>query len=203
MSDGKRQPVPIWVWAILISILLLIGLPILGFVAGLGSVGPREDRAVGRWRSLGSPPKTPTAFVVADHLYVYVRGQDGSLLECDRTGPTVDNACWRKAEQPRESGAYVEHGVAYEGKRPPPPGRVKQALDVVIRRYAEQVTYARYVLLEDGSVWVWEYTADANTSLALLFGGPICGLALAVVLVLGLWLVVGVRALVRRRKAKE
>jgi hypothetical protein len=57
--------------------------------------------------------------------------------------------------------------------------------------------------LEDGSVWVWEYTADANTSLALLFGGPICGLALAVVLVLGLWLAVGVRALVRRRKAKE
>jgi hypothetical protein len=203
MSDGQRQQPWVWVSAILISILLLIGLPILGFNASLRSLGTRKDRAVGHWRSLGSPPEPPTVFVVADHLYVYVRGQDGSLLECDRTGPTADNACWRKVEQPRESGAYVEHGIAYEGKRPPPPGPVKQALDLEIRRYAEQVTYARYVLLEDGSVWVWQYTADANTSLLLLFSAPICGLALAVALVLGLWLVVGVAALVRGRKAKH
>jgi hypothetical protein len=185
------------------SILLLIGLPILAFDASLRSLGTRKDRAVGHWRSLGSPPETPTEFLVADHLYVYMRGQDGSLLECDLTGPTADNACWRRAEQPRESDVYVQHGAAYEGKRPPPPGPVTQALDVEIRRYAESVTYARFVLLEDGSVWVWNYSADANTNLLLLFSAPICGLALAVVLVLGLWLVVGLGALLKARKAKR
>jgi hypothetical protein len=203
MSHRKRLPTSIWVGAILMSILLLIGLPILALDASARFLGTRKDRAVGHWQSLGSPPETPTEFVVADHEYAYVRGQDGSLLECDLTGPTADNACWRKVQQPQESGAYVQHGVAYEGKRPPPPGPVKQALDVEIRQYAESVTYARFVLLEDGSVWVWKYSVDANTNLLLLFSAPICGLALAVVLVLGLWLVVGLGALLRARKAKR
>jgi hypothetical protein len=77
-----------------------------------------------------------------------------------------------------------------------------EALDVS-REWAERAWYRRYVLLDDGSVWVWYYDADANTSLLALSVGPTCGLTLAVVIVLAIWLAFGVWALVRRRKARD
>jgi hypothetical protein len=193
--------VPLWVWSILVSVLLLIGLPLLGLNASLRHLGSRWDKGAGRWRSLGAPPERPMEIVDADLDRVYVRGQDGALFECDRTGPTRDDACWKEVEQPRERESWVEHGDAYQGKRPAPPGPVKEALDVSWQ-FAERASYARYVLLEDASVWVWVYHADANASLLLLFGGPVCGLALALAIVLAIWLVVGVRALLRRRRAR-
>ena len=57
--------------------------------------------------------------------------------------------------------------------------------------------------LEDGSVWIWDYNADANTNLVLLLCGPVIGLMLAIGLVLVLWLVAGLRALGRRRERKR
>jgi hypothetical protein len=38
--------------------------------------------------------------------------------------------------------------------------------------------------------------------MATLLGGPIFGLALAVVLIVGIWLAIGVRALVRRLRRR-
>ena len=205
MPARRGQRIPMWVWclwAIAISGLLLIGLPILGGHVGLDLFSARRNAGVGRWRSLGAPPERPTAIVDADLDRVYVRGQDGSLYECDRNGPTQDDACWVQVEQPRERDSSVEHGNSYRGKLPSSPGPVTEALDVS-RHFAERAWYARYVLLEDGSVWVWAYNADANTSLLLLFTGPICGLALAIVLVLLIWLALGVWGLLRGRKASE
>jgi hypothetical protein len=61
---------------------------------------------------------------------------------------------------------------------------------------AERASHLRYALLEDGSVWLWSYHADANTNLlVLLMVGPFCGLVLAIFIVLTIWLVAGVRAL--------
>lgn len=141
------------------------------------------------------------AIVDADLDTVCVRGQDGSLFECDHTGPTRDNTCWKEVDQPREKDPYVEHRNTYQGDIPSPPGPVKDALDVS-RQFAERASHARYALLEDGSVWLWDYHADANTSLLLLAGPPIIGLALAIGIVLVIWLVAGLRALMRGLKAK-
>jgi hypothetical protein len=203
MPEKRGRGGLLWVWALLLSVLLLTGLPVLGFNVSLRRLGNREERAVGHWRSLGMPPERPTAFVDADDRYVYLRGEGGSLLGCDCNGPTADNACWKRVEKTQESGAYVDRDVSYEGKRASPPGPVVESLDLTIYRHAETTVYVQYAVLEDGSVAVWQYTADANWNLGTLFLGPICGLASAIALVLGIWLALGVGALLRQRKRKR
>ena len=186
---------------VVITVLLLIGLPLLGVGAGFALLDAWKDADAGRWQSLGTPPEMPTAIVDADIDAVYVRGQGGSLFECDRTGPTRENACWKEIDQPPERDSFVEHRNTYRGEIPPPPGQVKESLDVSWQS-AERSRHARYALLEDGSIWHWDYHGDANFSLVLLAAGPICGLALAIVIVLVMWLGAGLRALLRRREVK-
>ena len=197
---ARRWGMPTWVWRIVISILLLIGLPLLGIRAGFSFVEGWKN--LERWQSLGSPADMPLRIVAGNLYVVYLRAQDGSLFECDHTGPTRDNACWKQVnELPEGVGSGVEYGNAYRGEIPPPPGPVKEVLDVSWM-FAERATYLRYALLEDGSVWVWDYQADANWNLMLIMCGPIGGLALAIVIVLVMWLGAGLRALLRRRRAK-
>ena len=201
MSEKKEKGTGLWVWAAVISVILLFGLPTLGFCVGFVSIASEGNRAVGHWQALGAPPEPPVGFVDADLGFVCVRGLDGSLFECTHwTGVTADNACWKAVDQPQKRGGYVEHGKVYGGKMPLPPGPVVQTLDLIGHEHRESTTYARYVLLEDGSVWFWEHYTGSGKVLGTLFGGPIFGLALAVVLIVGIWLVVGVRALVRHGK---
>jgi hypothetical protein len=195
----RRWGIPTWVWRIVISVLLLVGLPILGFRAGFSFVEGWKN--LERWQSLGSPADMPLAIVDGSLDVVYLRGQDGSLFECDHTGPTRDNACWKEVDQPRDRGGGVNLGDRYRGEIPPPPGPVKEVLDVSWM-FAERASYVRYALLQDGSVWLWEYQADANWNLMLIMCGPIGGLAVAIIIVLVMWLGAGLRALLRRRRAK-
>jgi hypothetical protein len=197
---GKRLT---WVGRIIISVVLLIVLPVLGIPAGFVFLEGWKNLDAGRWQSLGSPAEMPLAIVGGDPGAVYVRGQDGSLFECDHTGPTRDNACWKEVDQQRERGGGVNLGDRYRGEIPPPPGPVKEVLDVSLMMFVERASYLRYALLEDGSVWLWDYHADANWSLALLMLGPICGLAVAIVIVLVSWVAVGLRALLRWLKARR
>jgi hypothetical protein len=182
---------------------LLFGLPVLGFCGGFALIDPQGKRAVGRWESLDAPPEPAVEFVDADLGFVSVRGQDGSTFECVHwTGETGDNACWKNVEQSRKSIGGTEHGVSYGGKMPSPPGPVVESLDLIGHEHRESTTYVRYVLLEDGTVWFWTYYTGSGKVMATLLGGPIFGLALAVVLIVGIWLVVGVRALVKRRRER-
>ncbi len=42
---------------------------------------------------------------------------------------------------------------------------------------------ARYAVLSDGTVWVWEYSASSYASLIVLLAGPVVGLALGLIVV--------------------
>ena len=57
--------------------------------------------------------------------------------------------------------------------------------------------------LEDGSVWIWDYNADANTTMRQSLCGPVSGLLLAIGLALVHWLIAGLRALGRWRERKR
>ncbi len=190
-----------WKRRLFISLLLLIGLPLLGVRGGFALLDAWNKADAGSWRSLGRPAEMPTAIVDANMDVVYVRGRDGSLFVCDHTGPTRDNACWQEVEEVGERGYGVEHANTYRGEIPAPPGTVKETLDVS-QHFAERASHARYALLEDGSVWLWDVHADANWSLVLLACGPILGLVLAVVIVVLWWGAAGLRALWRRRQAR-
>ena len=198
-AEGRM---PKWFWRLIITIALLIGLPFLGLGGGLALMRGCQRADAEQWEPLGVPPEMPTEIVDAGLDIVYVRGRGGSLFACDHTGATRENACWSEVEEPSTKDLDVEYGKTYSGDIPPSPGPVVQSLDVS-RHHAERAWYRRYVLLEDGSVWLWDYNADANWNLMLLMGGPTCGLALAIVIILLVWLAAGLRALLRRHKAKE
>ena len=190
-----------WKRRLFISLLLLIGLPLLGVRGGFAMLDAWKNADASSWRALGRPAEMPTAIVDANLDVVYVRGQDGSLFVCDHSGPTRDSACWQEVEQVGESDYGVEHANTYRGEIPAPPGTVQETLDVSWQA-AERASHARYALLEDGSVWLWDVHADANWSLVLLACGPILGLVLAVVIVVLWWGAAGLRALWRRRQAR-
>jgi hypothetical protein len=186
---------------IIVSLVLLIGLPLLGIPAGFALLDAWKGWDAGSWQELGTPPKKPTSIVNADLDEVYVRAQDGSLWVCDHTGPTRDNACWRETEEVGKLASGEEHNQYYRQEIPPPPGTAKQVLHISWY-HAERARHSRYALLEDGSVWLWDCFPDANWSLVLLACGPISGLALAVIIVSLWWGVAGLRALWRRVQTK-
>jgi hypothetical protein len=203
MSAKTGQGGKIWVWALLVSLLLLVGLPILGLVVSWQRLGTRDERPVGHWSTLGAPPEIPVAFEDAGLDLVYVRGQNGSLFECDHTVDLEAGTCWKKVEQIREIEHAVSLGFTYQGTKPAHPGQVVESLDLVGHRFRENSTYVSFALLEDGTVWVWKhYTNPVSSFLFPLLSGPVCGLALAIVLLAFIWIVVGVRALVKRGKEK-
>ncbi len=190
-----------WRRRLFISLVLLIGLPLLGLGGGFALLHAWNDADAGGWRALGRPAELPTAIVDADLDVVYVRGQSGALFVCDHTGPTRENACWQEVKHVGERSEGVEHTNTYRGEIPAPPGTVRESLDVSWQ-FAERATHVRYALLEDGSVWLWDVHADANWSLVLLACGPILGLVLAALIVALWWGAAGLRALLRPRQAR-
>jgi len=190
-----------WVRRFAISLLLLIGLPLLGIPAGFALLSAWNNLDARSWQALGRPAEVPTAIVDADLDEVYVRAQDGSLYVCDHTGPTRNNACWVEVDQVGERDDGVRPNSTYREEVPSPPGTIREFRHVSWY-HAERARHSRYALLEDGSIWLWDRSADANWSLVLLACGPISGLALAIVIVLVWWGVAGLRALWRRLQAR-
>jgi len=182
---------------IVISLLLLIGLPLLGIPAGSALLSAWNRAETRSWEALGRPAQVPIAIEDADLDEVWVRAEDESLYVCNRTGPTRDNACWREADQVGEVDPGAHHNESYGREVPPPPGTVVEFVHVSWY-HAEREEHVRYALLEDGSVWLWDYYPDANWSLVLLACGPILGLALALVIVSLWWGMAGLRGLWRR-----
>jgi len=166
--------------------LLLICSPCLGLGGGVAFLAGQSDGRFARWRSLAAPPETAESFVAADPFQVYVSTQSGQVYVCGHNQAPADGQCWRPAEAPYAVAAETdyEHSV-FAGEAPPPPGDTTDAVYVALFR-ADAANEARYVLLTDGTVWVWEYATDANQSLLILLAGPVLGLALAGVVILAL-----------------
>jgi hypothetical protein len=74
----------------------------------------------------------------------------------------------------------------FEGQAPDPPGTVVGRLQVSVW-YAEDAFEARYVLLDDGTVWRWEYDRGAYLTFTLLAAGPVAGALLACVSTTVVW----------------
>ena len=110
-----------WVRRFAISLLLLIGLPLLGIPAGFALLSAWNNLDARSWQALGRPAEVPTAIVDADLDEVYVRAQDGSLYVCDHTGPTRNNACWVEVDQVGERDDGVRPNSTYREEVPSPP----------------------------------------------------------------------------------
>jgi hypothetical protein len=165
---------------------ILICSPCLGLGGGLAYLNAESAGRWARWRSLASPPEMAVGFVTADPSVVYVTTATGLVYACNHGGDPAGRSCWQAAEAPYtiNSETDFERSV-FSGAVPPPPGEVT---DVVYTSliYADAAYEARYALLADGSVWVWEYGGGAYGPLVVLLAGPVLGLALGVAAIVGL-----------------
>jgi hypothetical protein len=185
-----------------VSILLLGGLPLLGIDLASGWLVRWNRGDYVSWQSLGSPPIKATSIAYVDLDVVCVRGADGSLAACEPVVSTRKEGCWRPIDALPDRDERIDHRDTFRGQIPPAPGTVVDSLDLSFD-WAERATHARYVLLDDGTVWQWRHNADANTALGIVALGTVCGLALAIAILAVLWLVVGLRALLERRRAPK
>src|SRR5690606_15450279 len=99
-------------------------------------------------------------------------------------GRAASDACWEPVTEPIEiSNDFERDGEpVFRGEVPPPPGRVAEELTVTLL-LAELATETRYALLDDGTVWMWEYGVSGYDNLFVLMAGPVvCLVGAAVVL---------------------
>ena len=127
---------------------------------------------------------------------VYARTAGESIYGCKHSGWKVVEDSWCEAQEPLEVDRRATFDRrAYPRDVEPPGGTVVDALEVTLWRGGEAFE-TRYVLLDDGTVWKWEYDEGFGRSLMILVPEPIVGGVLGVVVV-----VVWVRA--RRRRSTE
>jgi hypothetical protein len=183
-----------------ISVLLLIGLPVLGILGGCAARELWYKADENGWASLGRPADTPVAFVDGDSHFVCIQDQDGFLQECDLDRPTRWNLCWRRVDRPRYRDPFATHLDFYSSQNSPPSGEVAEYLHVQWTSF-QSFYYASYAILDDGTVSKWTCDGDSSRDLLLQACGAIWGLAGAILIIVVTLLVAGVRAL--RRKSHQ
>ena len=163
---------------VLRSITLSILFAIIGLFIGALLAVILNPKYFVRWELLGYPEgEVVTDFIGADEYTVFVQAQSGVIYEC----------CWSPVGAPTqvESRYLTFNQLPFE--IPNPPGEIIDGFEVV-HNYVEGIYTRKYILLEDRTVWLWEYGSDPYTALDrfarfLFFGfsiGIVIGLAFAV-----------------------
>lgn len=182
LAASRSAPSRVSLLAITVLIILLCS-PCLGLGGSVVYLNLGGDGRFSRWRSLSSPPAGAVALVTADPNVVYAEAADGGVYVCSHNGRAAGAGCWAAAEPPYEvsSDADFERSF-FTGTVPPPPGETVDQLYVSLD-FVELGLEARYAVLADGTVWVWEYSASSYDSLIVLLAGPVVGLALGLIVV--------------------
>ena len=182
---------------------ILILLPCLGLVGSSVFLRARQAGALSRWRSLGAPPGSGVDIVTGDTHVVYVRASTGSVYACEHRATREAQDCWDTAQEPLRIDPKAKFDKSlYEGEVELPAETVVDSLNVAVW-YAEDAFETRYVLLDDGTVWKWDYDVGAYWSLLILILGPLGGLLLGIGAAVALWAPVAVQALRRRRPGQS
>ena len=200
VENGDARRLPSWARLMMTAAAILVLPSCLGLAGGVALFGASRAGLLSRWRSLGTPPKGATEIVAADIETIYVRAATGELYGCrDHRGRRVPDNCWHQASEPLGIDPDTLFGERLSKRDPTPPrGSVVDSLDTMLR-YADAAFETRYVLLQDGAVWKWQYDTSAYGDLGILVLGPVAGLALGIIA----GIVLGVRAAARglRRRA--
>jgi hypothetical protein len=174
---------------IAVTIGILLCMPILGLVCGLGYFGAESSGAFERWQALGTPPERATK-ILAFRYKLYVKTIGDRVYSCDESSRTE---CWMESTLPPETSTPDElpcDGAHFQV--PNPPSKVVDSLESQVCG-VETVSQHNFVLLEDGSIWMWHH----NFTVYDLLFFPFCGL------VLGLLSGVAISILVWRRQWKR
>ena len=170
-------------WLAILTLAILVLSPCLGLGAGVAYLSVYSQGAFSRWHSLGMPPEPIAGFVTGDTEVLYVATETGSVYLCEADSRARD-ACWLPADPPYtvDERSDYEHSVIPGDPPSPPPGEPVEVL-YVSRFYAELAVETRYVLLADGTVWVWLYQSSGYLGLLVLLAAPVLGLGAGLVLI--------------------
>ena len=202
-KDNNQPNRPSRLLRLLATLVILAVLPCLGLVGSSVYLRARQAGALSRWRSLGAPPGGGVDIVTGDTNVVYVRASTGSVYSCEHRATRGAQDCWDTAQEPLRIDPKAKFDKSlYEGEVELPAETVVDSLDVAVW-YAEDAFETRYVLLDDGTVWKWDYDVGAYWSLLILILGPLAGLVLGIGAAVALWAPVAVQALRRRRPGQS
>lgn len=187
---------------LLVTGVILVLLPCLGLAGSAGYLKARQAGALARWRPLGAPPDGGVDIATGDIGTVYVHTAAGSIYGCRHRGARGADDCWYEAQEPLSVDREARFDKRlYQRKVEPPPGRVVDTLEVALWQ-AEDAFETRYALLEDGTVWKWEYDVGGYLSLFIIILGPLAGVGLGIAVVVIFWAGVGLPSLRQRIKLK-
>ena len=197
-DNGRAKRRLSWARLLLATGAILVLLPCLGLVGSATYLKSWRAGSQSRWRSLGAPPDGGAEIVTGDRDVVYVRTATGSIYGCEHRSSSAPGNCWIEAEGPLsvDPEARFDRRL-YKGEVEPPTGTVVDTLDVTVW-YAEDAFETLYFLLEDGTVWKWDYDVGSYWTLVILFLGPLAGAAAGIAIAVVLWGVAGLRGLRRR-----
>jgi len=131
--------------------------------------------------------------VTGDIEVVYVRTEAGKIYGCKHGGREKAKDCWVEDHEPLRVDSKARFDkMLYQGEIDPPIGTVLDTLDVTVW-YAEDAYETHYVLLEDGTVWKWEYDVGFYLGFFIIILGPIAGLAIGLVVVVIMWAIESIR----------
>lgn len=197
-STPKPQRRLPWARLLVVTCATLVLLPCLCLLGSVAFLNAQRSGKFSRWRSLEAPPGNGVEIVTGDTYVVYVRAAAGDVYGCEHQRKVTADNCWVETQEPLgidPNTAFDER--LFQDDVEPPPGMAVDTLDVTVWQVAS-AHETRYVLLQDGTVWKWEFSRVGYSSLIIVVLGLLAGGVLAIVLVVILWSGVGLRSLWQR-----
>ena len=165
------------------AFLILFLTIVLGFVVGVvlfyivTFVGRR-----GSWEQLESPPGDILRIVTVEQYFAIVETSDNLLYKVYCRAENTNDVCWKVVEEPID----IPDRSCEDDVFPQPPDRVQDQAAFCVQH--EYLIFTEYFLLEDGSLWRWEYAVNPLGQVVQLvrfvivstIAGAIVGVALVV-----------------------
>jgi len=166
-----------------LSLLLIVGLVLAGSLIGGKLVSSRPIDHPSRWKQIGPVPEGAREIVEASYESVTVRAPSGKYYAYRQHEAAEDGTHWHRIDTPPSPTDDYHYDTDPFEETITPPGEVIAQFDVTYRPIPESTTHTRWVILDDGILWRWQHVNDMYSTLMKLLIGPICGLGLAVVVI--------------------
>lgn len=152
----------------------LLGLAVLGAVAGLLLMYAHLRGHLTFWQTLGQPPVPIRAFVPehTGQLQVAVLAEDDKTYIC-QTSAQPD--CWNEVDLSAQPPLFSEPCYTRPNFiTPTPPGPLTSEITITFC-HAETAALTQYALLQDGTVWRWDHFSSSYLVLMEIVFLPLCG----------------------------
>jgi hypothetical protein len=146
------------------------------------------DGAFERWHSLGAPPEgvgevASVYFDARSEATIVLTSAENQLLQQGARSACGAAGCWRQVDTLPAGNDWSELAIAERcqseyARQAAPPGALLWCAsywDVAFGTHF--VREAHFALLEDGSVWVWQFIPGMGALLIMLLGGFLAVLA--------------------------